>query len=342
MGEMNNKGVVLVMVLWVLLILSLIAWGLGRRSSLEVSLLETYRGKLQSYAAAQAGMSEVLDLLKKSPLVKNTLYSSGISISPGQSPEDIFSHIETGPNTYATIGWIAKNFNMLDNKPQVEYGIRDEEGRLNINAISTTNYQILSALFELKGLDQSDADKLALAVVNYAGINTNVTDNHAFMKLDDSLLKPKNKPYENVLELLEVDGMTQEIFGKIKDDVTVYGDTQNGVWVNMDTANNDVITAVINAAARGDHSINAEEMIKKAYAIRDGSDGRSFTPDDGAATMSSITDTNWPVALREGNSNYFRVRVKGIEKTSGAQTVIEAVIHQVQGSAGEFLYWQRD
>ncbi len=149
---MNNKGVVLVMVLWVLLILSLIAWGLGRRSSLEVSLLETYRGKLRSYAAARAGINTMLDLLQRSPSPKDTLYSTGISIDQTKSPEDIFSHIDTGQNAYAIVQWPARNFNTGDDNPHLEYGMRDEEGRININAIGVTNYQILSALLQLQGL----------------------------------------------------------------------------------------------------------------------------------------------------------------------------------------------
>src|SRR5271167_3226651 len=124
---MNNKGVVLVMALWVLLILSLIAWGLGRRSSLEVSLLETYRGKLRSYAAARAGINVMLDLMQKSSSTKDTLYSSGISFDQTKSPEDIFSRIAVGPNTYASVEWPAQNYNTTNNQIQLEYGIRDEE-----------------------------------------------------------------------------------------------------------------------------------------------------------------------------------------------------------------------
>ena len=123
----NNKGVVLIIALWVILVLSLIAWGLGRRSALEVSLLETYQGKLRSYAAARAGLNTMLDLLQKIPSSKDTLYSTGIGIDQTKSPEDIFSHIVVGQNAYAIVGWVARNFNTGDNKPHLEFGLRDEE-----------------------------------------------------------------------------------------------------------------------------------------------------------------------------------------------------------------------
>jgi type II secretory pathway component PulK len=339
---MNNKGVVLVMVLWVLLILALIAWGLGRRSSLEVSLLETYRGKLRSYAAARAGINNILDLLQRSPSLKDTLYSTGTSIDPTKSPTDLFSHIATGQSAYAIVQWPARNFNTGDNNSLLEYGIRDEGGRINLNAIGAANYQILSSLLQLQDLSQSDADKLALSIVNFTGTNAQAGDNNSFMNLNDSILKPKNRPYENVLELLEVDGMTREIFDKIKDDVTVYGDNQNGLWVNTDTANNDVIQAVANAAARVNPSINPTDIIAQAYAIRDGADGRSFTSDDGVSSLAGNTNPNWPAALQEGISGYYRARVVGVEGTSGTRTVLEAVIHHTQGTSGKIVYWQRD
>lgn len=339
---MNNKGVVLIMVLWVLLILSLIAWGLGRRSSLEVSLLDTYRGKLRSYAAARAGINKLLDLLQKSPSTKDTLYSSGISVDQTLSPADIYAHIDTGQNAYAIVQWPARNFNTGDNKPHLEFGLRDEDGKINLNGTNVANYQILSSLLQLKGLSQSDADKLALAIVNYTGTGAQISGNNSFMDLNESLLKPKNRPYENVLELLEVNGMTREIFDKIKDDVTVYGDTQNGLWINTDTANNDVIVAVAYAASRLNPSINPSNVIAQAEMIRDGADGQSFSSDDGVGSLASVTTASWPAALHEGTSNYYRAQVVGVDGDSGTRTIIEAVIHHIQGSPGEIISWQRD
>jgi type II secretory pathway component PulK len=339
---MNNKGVVLIMVLWVLMVLALIAWGLGRRSSLEVSVVDTYRGKLRSYAAARAGINKAFDLLAKSTVLKDTLYTTGISIDQEKSPADIFSHIDTGQNSYAIIQWPAKNYNTENNKPHLEYGLRDEQGKINLNAIGANNYQILSALLQIQSMSQSEADKLALAIVNFAGVNAQASNSSFSMDLSDAALKPKNRPYQNILELLEVDGMTQDIFVKIKDDLTVYGNAQGGLWINTDTANNDVIQAVINASARLNPSINANQMIAQAYAIRDGADGRSFTVDDAGVSIASNANPNWPAALQEGNSSYYKARVVGVDNDSGTHTVIEAVIHRAPGAPGEIVSWQRD
>lgn len=339
---MNNKGVALIMVLWVVLFLSLIAWGLGRRSSMEVSLMETYRGKVRSYAAARAGINVLLDLLQRASAPKDTLYSPGIALSSLQKPEDLFAHIETGQKAYAMVEWPAINYNVGDSKPHLEFGLRDEGGRINVNTIGFSNYEVLSALFQLKGMSQQDADQLAMSIVNYTGINASANTNSSFMNLNNSVLMPKNRHYENILELLEVDGMTRDLFDKIKDDVTVYGDLQKGFWINTDTANNDVIQAVANATARANPSVNAADIVSQAYAIRDGADTTSFTADDGTASISTINNPYWPAPLQEGSSDYYRARVVGVDRDSGAQTIVEAVIHHVAGAAGDIVAWKRD
>ncbi|MBF0510792.1 MAG: general secretion pathway protein GspK [Candidatus Omnitrophica bacterium] len=327
------------MILWVLCVLALIAWGLGRRSSQDINLLTHYRGKLRSYAAARAGINKALDLLRQSKSQKDTLYTSGINIEMTQNPKTLFSHIDIGKNAYTSIEWKARHFNTTEQDP-IEYGLRDESGRININALGIANYPILSALLELKGVTKAQADHLAQAIINYTGGTNQTGSRSSFLDLNESRLKQKNKPYENILELLQVEGMTQEIFNKIKDDVTVFGNPLNGVWINVFTANNDVIAAVAQAAVRLNPSISPETIKTKAYALRDGADGRSFTLDDGAVSINTINSPDWPPVFQEGQSNYYNARVVGVDQDSQVRTVLEAVIHYTPGSKSEILSWK--
>jgi len=59
-------------------------------------------------------------------------------------------------------------------------------------------------------------------------------------------------------------------------------------------------------------------------------------------SISSNMDPNWPACLQEGTSNYYRVRVAGVDRASGTRTVIEAVIHHIPNAPGEIVSWQRD
>ena len=110
----------------------------------------------------------------------------------------------------------------------------------------------------------------------------------------------------------------------------------------MDTANNDVIQAVANAAVRLNATANANEIVQAAYDIRDGVDRYSFTSDDGVSSITSLKNPNWPAVLREGSFNYYRARVVGVDADSGARTILEAVIRHTQGAPGEIVSWQRD
>ncbi len=66
------------------------------------------------------------------------------------------------------------------------------------------------------------------------------------------------------------------------------------------------------------------------------------TPDDGITSIAAIASANWPAALQEGVSDYYRARVIGVDRDSGTRTVIEAVIQHAQGAPGKIISWQRD
>ncbi len=336
----KNTGSILIGAFWVLLILSLIAWGLSQRSAMEISLLETYQGKMRSYAAARAGINHVLDLMDTAPSAKDTLYNVGIDVPQGKTPKDIFAHIDVGPQAHAVVQWPAKGFKE-GHATDIVYGLQDEQSKININAINGGNYKILSALFELKGLSQMPADALAMAIVNYKEMNSQLQEGWLH-DAQAQALKPKNRPYEYLLELLHIEGMTKEIFEGIRDDLTVYGDAQNGLWVNINTANNDVIQALANAAVRDNAAADVHKITVQAYALRDGQDNQPFTSDDGKGSVGENI-TNWPPALRGGSSAYVRARVVGIDNVTKIRTVIEAVIHRTPGiSNNRIIGWYRE
>jgi type II secretory pathway component PulK len=341
MGQ-NKKGVILISVLWVVLILSLVAWGFSRRSAMEVSVLDAYHGKLRSYAAARGGINYVLSLMSQFPSAKDSLYALGVTLPKDKKPQDLFAHIGIGSGTYAMVQWKALEFG--NDQPLMINGLQDEQGKINVNAINEENYQILSALFELKGLSHDQSDQLALDVVAFRNGKVTGGNFHLTEQERETALKPKNKPYDHLLELLEVNGMTRDIFDRIKNDVSVYGEAQNGLLVNVRTANNNVIQAVVNAAKRMNPSMDDSSVLNQVYAIRDGSDGQPFTEDDGQSNGAYQGDIrNWPPAFQESNAYYLKARVIGVDENTGMRSVIEAVIQRIPGvEQNRIVAWQRD
>lgn len=321
----NRRGFVLIAVLWVVFFLSLIAWGLGRRSSMEASLITTYEGKMRSYAAARGGLEYALGLLEKATTQEDTLYSTGITYAPDQTPKAVFGKIEVSEGTYASIQSSPAGYPVDD---ETVYGFRDEEGKININALNSENYIILSEFLKIKGVPEGRADQLARAVVNYRLPGLTSRGEGWLSKGNQSMdeqLKPKMKPYEHLRELLDVPGMDLALYNKISGQLTVYGGFANGLWVNVKTASDEVISAIALAAKRQNARIYVDDVINAAKNIRDGQDSMPFTNDDGIESIPADIE-GWPPSLRQGISNHLNVKVIGVDGPTGARTTIEAVI----------------
>jgi type II secretory pathway component PulK len=267
--------------------------------------------------------------VQRAPSTQDTLYSSGVKIDQGKTPQDIFSRIEVGENSYADVEWKAVGFGG-NGKPRFIYGLQDEQGKININEC---DLGVLSALLQLKGLSKLQADTLAQAVIDFrSGAGNFQAGNQNWLESGQEMqtLKPKRQRYEHLLELLEVKGMTRNIFDKIKDDLTVFGDP--GFQINVLTSNNDVIWAVANSIFLNDPS-SAAAMMAKAYALRDAADSLNPLADSSIA--------GWPAL--QGNSRYYRAHVTGVDEISGMRSVIEAVIYSAPGGAqNKILAWHRD
>ena len=64
----NNSGIILFAALWILVILSLLAVGLGWQTHVELTLAKHLTGKIQSKYMALSGLMYVLDKIKKDKL----------------------------------------------------------------------------------------------------------------------------------------------------------------------------------------------------------------------------------------------------------------------------------
>ena len=87
----SNKGSILITTLWIIAILSLLAMGIGFRSSLEVRLSKYNMDKLQAQYLAKAGIEKARErLLNDGHPDYDTLYECGISLEDEETPESIF------------------------------------------------------------------------------------------------------------------------------------------------------------------------------------------------------------------------------------------------------------
>ena len=148
--------------------------------------------------------------------------------------------------------------------------------------------------------------------------------------------KCKNRPFDQVQELLLVKGMTPELFAQVKEFVTVYPKNDSQLLVNFSTAPSLVLQALARSVTGSQTNTNltdADSMVRKLLNFRLGFDGREATADD-----RSIDPEKIPLTAKErailmslakhmtNVSQFVRVRVRGVEEKGKVSCRIDSVI----------------
>ena|GEM_PF-1253625 len=251
----DKKGSILIITLWILVILSVLALGLGRRCAINLRIAAYQRDKLRAEQIARAGVKKAIWLLENEASTYDTQNSRGIVLDKRQ-PQDVFvSAWGTEPGEGFKIG----NFN-----PSGEFvlGFQDEESRLNINGIGDNqSAQALSTGVLLKHLLEEKK------IVPAENISKTIAD-WADEDVEEGKSYYKNKPFATEEELLaalecfyfvnekdteESRKSARAVYNNLKDVITVYG-TQ----VNINTASDDILLILARAMAQ-EHSIDIKE-----------------------------------------------------------------------------------
>jgi general secretion pathway protein K len=189
--QQRQRGVALLIVLWVLALLAVLLGGfvlLARTEQLEARHLAD--GAKARYAA-EAGLSRaVYELMRPNPETR----------------------------------WVAdgRPYKIKFEETEVEVRIHDEGGKVDINAADELT---LKALFELAGVELDQATRLTDAVLDWRDPDDLVRPNGA-EKADYEAAGlsygPSNTGFATVGELQQVLGMDYELFRKLRPFITVY------------------------------------------------------------------------------------------------------------------------
>lgn len=246
MIRLGKKGSALILTLWIVIFLTCLIQILevqilgSRRStrafsirSYETIALETLQARLMT-TLKKKDPSKEFDALKDPWAQNPNLFKEVVLDEPGAVKADLVS------------GKL--------------YGAQDEERFININQ---ANLELLKNLFVQVGLKaEAEALALAAAVQDWRDV-----DNFPSARGVDTESKAKNSPFESVEELLEVQGMDEATFEKIRPFVTLYGKGP----INLNTAPETVLK-VLGAP---------ESLVQKILSFRKGSDQAEGSEDDG-------------------------------------------------------------
>ncbi|MBU0469598.1 MAG: general secretion pathway protein GspK [Candidatus Omnitrophica bacterium] len=351
----QRSGIMLLVVLWMLVILTVLSVSLGRNTNIELALTKhaIAQAKAKYYAFAGIEFSKNLirlDSKDKQSLSSDNLYSCAVPNLSGISPEGLFKRNEMGSGYFSVRHEVDDDHSQEHSRQY--YGLSDEDGRININALDKNTVSILRELIVLKGLDRDVANTVAFSAVDWVDSDTIVFD-ESYGAEDDhysSLDKPyhcKNLSLDSKEEMLLIRGMTPEIFNEIKDNITIF--PKNGrLLVNFDTASAEVLLSIARSVAGGSTNAelsDADSAVEKLIAFRKGDDGLEATEDDKLYDLNKISLNAKEKSVlmsisryRSKRSDYINVNVVGVEKKNNIQSKINAVIYRNDLS---LVYWNR-
>lgn len=356
LGKKDQSGTILLVTLWVLVVLTALTLSVGRSTALELALTKHTVAKAKSKYLAWAGIVYALDQIREDSHdslsgKRDTLYYCAIPMNEGHAPVELFKGRVVGDG-YFEISSRADGFAQEEERG-VYYGLQDEERRININALTSSNAFVLNSLLILRGADPQTAQTITFSLLDWKDAD-NLLSQEGSGAEDDyymGLSKPyhcKNRPLDSKEELLLVRGMDPETFQKIEDDITIFPKSGN-LRINFDTASEAVLQALAYAfqgSLTNTETADADALAAKILDYRRGEDGREFTADDRPIEMGQMALNAKENVLflamnqfRTEKSDYIYVHSEGVEYRRGARTELSAVIYRPDLT---IHYWHRD
>lgn len=229
-SKRGSEGSILIIVLWSLFFLSLLAMAISSyvRPQLDLAVRMLYGAKMRYLA--RAGVERAIFE------VNNDKTDEYDSLSDSWSSNDVaFNGVKLDGGTFS----VTKSRRPSGKKE--EYGLVDEERKININKAP---YAVLKNLFVMAAeLSDEDAGIIADCILDWRDRDDSLRKDGVEEDYYSFLSKPyhcKNGDFESAEELLQVKGVGPEIFNKVKDFITIYGDGT----VNINTADSEVLQII--------------------------------------------------------------------------------------------------
>lgn len=319
----NQKGVALIVVLWVTVLLTVMVSGFIATIRTEAQGVSNYKDKTQAYYLARSGVNLAIGKLL------NDLFAS-----PSTVEEDSVEKWK----------WDGRPYNIRLGGGNIEVRVIDEGGKVDINKAART--ELVRVLLAL-GVEGSERDTIADSILDWKDKNNfhhlNGAEDDYYMALPEPYTA-KNGPLETVDELMWIKGVTRKIFYGddylsfeeqkesddtqkigLKDAFTVFS---GSVRVNINTARLEVILSLPGMDEE------TAMMIIDAREEKDIQNMGDFTRAGGerAPTISKYITFTSP--------NVFTIKATGWLDESPASHAIKAVVKINGKDEYKIFYWK--
>ena len=200
--------------------------------SAQINVAKKLSERARDYYLARAAVERAILEVKNDSTDKHDALTDSWSAN-----DAVFKECPLGDGTYSVLSLSAAE----NDVPAVRYGMSDEESKINVNKAPI---DILKNFFEtVGGVDEEKATAIAASILNWrnpAGQSEKEGADAFHYQALDHPYECKNAPFEAPEELLLVEGITEDIFDKVKTRLTVYG---SGA-VNINTADEMVLRSI--------------------------------------------------------------------------------------------------
>jgi type II secretory pathway component PulK len=219
-GGRARRGIVLVLVLWVVVLMSLIGYSLLLQVSVDASVTTSRKRQLEAEMLARAGVARAIVDLRNDLLFD---YANEAKVFDGEG--DVWARPEEGKDRVS----------LANDRNAGYYSVRviDEQGLINLNFLTRSSLPLVAKILEELGMEEEDAKIVAAAILDwrdpdYIPSLENAASNdegiaYAVIKAEDEQagvadvdeVEPlvfRNEDYLTVDELLEVFGVSPAIF----------------------------------------------------------------------------------------------------------------------------------
>jgi type II secretory pathway component PulK len=297
----GRRGSVLIAVLWSLFFLAMLAVAVNAYVRPQMELSAKLLGKAKMYYLARAGVERaILEIENDATSNYDSLYDSW------SSNEAAFKDVKLGGGTYSAVKPAVKG-------TKEEYGLTDEESKININRAPQS---VLKNLFEKDaGLGAEEAGAIADSILDWVDRDDSLHKDGKESSYYEFLSEPypcKNGYFEAPEELMLVNGVTREVFDKVKDVITIYG---NGT-VNVNTADARVLKAIGLSSEAAEKIISLRESASSS--IDDEKPANVFTD---ASIIANVLKESGPSALGEAAQLARAAGILGVKSDSFRGTI---------------------
>jgi len=309
----SDRGLALLMVLWVLAVLSVIVLSFAFMARTEINSTISFRDGMEKKFLAEAGIERgVMELYYRSANKNQISTTEGNEIVriDGRQYDG-----ELGDSSYL-------------------FSIADESGKININTLTDANGIILNNLIVNLGIPGETANTIVDSTLDWKD-----ADNlHRLHGAEDTYYeslpvpyKAKNDKFDTLEELLLVKGVTPEIlFGSVNrpglvNFLTVYS---KGPSINLNAAAKEVILALPNMTP---------SMADRILEFRETAELRG--QQDVVAIIGDVFKTIAPyIGFTE--SNMYTIEGRGLKKDEKRGYAIRAVMSIEGGNQHRYLYYK--